>query len=214
MKDTYRHKGLRKNLVNTLSSKGIQNQKVLDAIASIPRHFFFDKEFEDWAYEDKAFPIGCDQTISQPFTVAYQTQLLNVEKRDKVLEIGTGSGYQAAILAYMGARVFSIERQKVLFDRTKAFLGKNDFGNIRMFYKDGFEGLPEFAPFDHILLTAGATKFPDTLGSQLRIGGNMVIPIGKHIQTMYRYTRVSEVDFDEEIFAEFRFVPMLPGVNP
>lgn len=213
MKDTYRHKGLRKNLVESLVKKGIQDKKVLEAISVIPRHFFFEKDFEQWAYEDNAFPIGNEQTISQPFTVAYQTELLNIKPKEKVLEIGTGSGYQAAILAYLGARVFSVERQKPLYAKTKAFFEKNDFGNIRIFYRDGFEGLPEFAPFDHILVTAGAKEFPEILGSQLRIGGNMVIPIGSKIQSMQRYTRVSKIKFEKEVFGDFRFVPMLPGLK-
>lgn len=205
---------MRKRLVETLVSKGIKDSNVLEVIGSLPRHLFLDKTFEEWAYEDKPFPIGNDQTISQPYTVAYQTILLDVQKRDKILEVGTGSGYQAAVLAMLGARVFTVERQKELFDKTSVFLKKHNFGNIRTFYRDGFLGLPEFAPFDKIIITAGAPKFPERLGEQLKVGGIMVIPMGKRSQTMYRFTKTSESTFEKEVFDQFRFVPMLKGVNP
>jgi len=214
MIDTFRHKGMRKKLVKQLTEKGISDQNILSIINSIPRHLFLDQAFEEWAYEDKAFPIGNEQTISQPYTVAYQTMLLNVVKRDKVLEIGTGSGYQSAVLAMMGARVFSIERQKNLYEKTSQFLEVNRFGNIRTFYKDGFLGLPEFAPFDKIIITAGAATFPQKLAEQLKIGGVMVVPMGKDHQVMYRFTRLSDLEFRKEVFENFQFVPMLSGVNP
>lgn len=214
MKDTFRHKGMRRKLVEQLVQKGISDQKILNIIGAIPRHIFLDKAFEEWAYEDKAFPIGNEQTISQPFTVAYQTALLNIQKRDKILEIGTGSGYQAAVLGLMGARVFSIERQKALFDKTSQFLKKHNFGNIRTFYKDGFKGLPQFAPFDKIIVTAGAGTFPQILADQLKIGGAMVIPMGEGHQVMHRFIKLSETEFQKEALDGFQFVPMLSGVNP
>lgn len=214
MKDTFRHKGMRRKLVEQLVQKGISDQKILKIIGAIPRHIFLDKAFEEWAYEDKAFPIGNEQTISQPYTVAYQTTLLQIEKRDKILEIGTGSGYQAAVLGLMGARVFSIERQKTLFDKTSQFLNKHDFGNIRTFYKDGFKGLPQFAPFDKIIVTAGAGTFPNLLADQLKIGGIMVIPMGKEHQVMHRFTKLSDSEFKKETLDGFQFVPMLSGINP
>lgn len=214
MKDTFRHKGMRRKLVELLVEKGINDQSILSIINTIPRHIFLDKAFEEWAYEDKAFPIGNEQTISQPYTVAYQTMLLNVKKRDTVLEIGTGSGYQSAVLGMMGARVFSIERQKILFEKTSLFLQKHNFGNIRTFYKDGFQGLSEFAPFDKIIITAGAATFPKVLAEQLKIGGVMVIPLGDQEQVMHRFTRLSATEFEKEVFEYFQFVPMLSGVNP
>ena len=214
MKDTFRHKGMRRKLVEELVKKGITNQQILNIIGAIPRHIFLDKAFEEWAYEDKAFPIGNEQTISQPFTVAYQTALLDIKQRDKILEIGTGSGYQAAVLGLMGARVYSIERQKALFDKTSTFLKKHDFGNIRTYYKDGFKGLPQFAPFDKIIVTAGASTFPGSLAEQLRIGGVMVIPMGDKNQVMYRFTKLTDTEFKKESLDGFQFVPMLSGVNP
>lgn len=214
MKDTFRHKGMRRKLVEQLAKKGINDQNILSIINTIPRHIFLDKAFEEWAYEDKAFPIGNEQTISQPYTVAYQTMLLNVKKRNKVLEIGTGSGYQSAVLGMMGGRIFSIERQKNLYEKTSQFLQLHNFGNIRTFYKDGFLGLPEFAPFDRIIITAGAAVFPHVLAGQLKIGGIMVIPLGDQQQVMHRFTRTSETEFEKEVFEYFQFVPMLSGVNP
>ena len=213
MKETFRHKGMRKKLVDTLISKGITDPSIIKVIGTIPRHIFLDKAFEEWAYEDKAFPIGNEQTISQPYTVAYQTILLNIKKRDKVLEIGTGSGYQAAVLAMLGARVYSIERQKSLYTKTSQFFKKYSFGNIRTFYKDGYKGLPEFAPFDKIIVTAGAPSFPKELASQLRTGGIIIIPLGIDHQVMHRFTKVSDTEFKKEVFEHFQFVPMLSGVN-
>ena len=214
VKDTYRHKALRKQLIESIREKGITDEKVINAMLTIPRHFFLDKAFEEWAYQDKAFPIGNEQTISQPFTVAYQTELLNVKKRDKILEIGTGSGYQAAVLAVLGARVYTVERQEVLYQTATRLLDAMGLKGIRTYFRDGSKGLPEFAPFDKIIVTAGAEEIPETLKSQLAIGGIMVIPVGDGSkQRMYRITRLSETDFKEEIFDSFRFVPFLKGTN-
>lgn len=213
-KDTYQHKGLRQKLVRTLEDKGIQNKKVLAAINALPRHFFLEKAFEEWAYQDKAFPIGNEQTISQPYTVAYQTELLEIKKRDKVMEIGTGSGYQAAILALLGARVYTIERQEALYNKTNALLNLIEVGNIRTYFRDGYKGLPEYAPFEKILVTAGATTIPEALPNQLKIGGYLVIPLGDaKTQRMLRITRISEKEFKTEEFDNFKFVPFLKGKN-
>ncbi len=213
MQDTYRHKGLRKKLIRSLEKKGIVDLRILAAMESIPRHFFLGKDFEEHAYIDKAFPIACEQTISQPFTVAFQTQLLDVQKREKVLEIGTGSGYQAAVLASLGARVFTIERHETLHENAKALLEKLGFGGIRCFYKDGYKGLPEFAPFDKILVTAGAPQIPEALFLQLKIGGLMVIPLGKKVQKMLKITKISATRWEEEECGDFRFVPFLEGIS-
>lgn len=213
-KDTYRHKGMRKKLVAAVREKGIKDTKVLAAIEALPRHFFLEKAFEEWAYQDKAFPIGNEQTISQPYTVAYQTELLEIKKREKVLEVGTGSGYQAAILALLGARVYTIERQEALFHKTNELLSRIEVGNIRTYFKDGYKGLPEYAPFDKIIITAGATTIPKVLKEQLKIGGFLVIPVGKEdSKKMVRLTRISEKEFKKEEFDNFRFVPFLKGVN-
>ena len=171
MTDSYRHKGLRKRLVDQLRQKGIRDEAVLTAIGAVPRHFFLDKAFEEHAYEDKPFPIGNQQTISQPYTVAYQSALLEVKKRDRILEIGTGSGYQAAILGAMGARVFTVERQEALFLKSRELLEQLGFANIRCFFRDGSKGLPEFAPYDKIIVTAGAPVVPQPLKEQLAVGG-------------------------------------------
>src|SRR5215212_6235996 len=176
--DSYRHKGLRKKLVETVRSKGITDEKVLTALENIPRHFFLDSAFDEVAYEDKAFPIEAHQTISQPYTVAYQTQLLEVKPHEKVLEIGTGSCYQAAVLAELGAKVFTIERQKKLFDINKSFGLIKKYHNIKFFYGDGYEGLPTYAPFDKVIITAAAPEVPQKLIDQMRTGGMMVIPFG------------------------------------
>ncbi len=214
LKDTYRHKGLRKKLISVLKKKGINDQLVLEAMLAIPRHFFLEKAFEEWAYQDKAFPIGNQQTISQPFTVAYQSQLLKVKKRDKILEIGTGSGYQAAVLAMMGARVYTVERQELLHQRATILLGKMGLKGIRTYFRDGGNGLPEFAPFEKIIVTAGSTEMPEELKKQLAIGGHLVVPVGDdQSQRMYRVTRIAETEFKEEVFDHFRFVPFLKGVN-
>lgn len=215
MKDTYRHKGLRKKLVISLKKRGIDNENVLDAIYTLPRHFFLDKAFEDHAYEDKAFPIGNKQTISQPYTVAFQTNMLQIKKRDRVLEIGTGSGYQAAVLSLLGARVFTIERQEDLYKKTRKLLDQLGFERIKMYYKDGFKGVPEFAPFDGIIVTAGADTIPPALFDQLAVGGRLVIPYGESSsKKMLCLTKTEEGK--PEVLEEgplFKFVPFLEGVN-
>lgn len=214
LKDNYRYKGLRQKLANELRSKGIRDEKVLRAIANIPRHFMLDKAFGDWAYKDMAFPIEENQTISMPYTVALQTQLLEVKNTDKILEIGTGSGYQAAVLYTMGAKVYSIERQKTLFDKTSRLLSKMGMHGIRTLYGDGYEGSPRFAPFDKIVVTAGANRFPDKLLAQLKIGGIMVIPEGDNKrQVMMRYIKISESSCKKENHGPCAFVPMLSGTN-
>jgi protein-L-isoaspartate(D-aspartate) O-methyltransferase len=212
--DTYKHKGLRKKLVDEVRRKGISDEKVLDALSRVPRHFFLDSAFDQQAYEDKAFPIGAGQTISQPYTVAYQTQLLQCRPFDKVLEIGTGSGYQCAILAAMGMQVFTIERQKQLFDSNKEFRYLRSFPNIKFFYGDGFEGLPSYAPFDKVIVTAAAPFVPLKLIEQLKLGGMMVIPVNEgNLQRMLRVTKVTDEELKEEKFDLFSFVPMLEGKN-
>ena len=212
MNDTYRHKGLRNRLIETLKKKGIQSKKVLDAMLKIPRHFFLDKAFEELAYEDKAFPIGLEQTISQPFTVAYQTELLDINKREKVLEIGTGSGYQAAVLAVLGARVYTVERHKPLHQKAKLMFKTLELINIRAYFRDGYKGLAEFAPFDKIIVTAAAPFVPEPLKEQLKIGGKMIIPVDKDkAQQMQRWTKINETEFEIEYFDEFQFVPFLKG---
>lgn len=210
--DTYRHKGMRKKLVETVKSKGITNEKVLHAIERIPRHFFLDSAFDEVAYEDKAFPIEEKQTISQPYTVAYQTQLLEIKPFDKVLEIGTGSAYQACVLADMGAQVYTIERQKKLFENNKNFAFIKKYPNIKFFYGDGYEGLPTFAPFDKVIITAAAPDVPQKLLAQLKVGGMMVIPVGSgDVQVMKRIIKQADGSFKEEIYDRFSFVPMLTG---
>lgn len=211
--DNYRHKGLRKKLLGLLKSKGIENPGVLDAIGKLPRHIFLDSAFEELAYEDKALPIGDGQTISQPFTVAYQTELLKLEPGMKVLEIGTGSGYQACILSLMDVEVHSIERQENLFHKTRILLEKMGFNKIKTYFRDGFLGIPEEMPFDAILVTAGARDIPQTLLNQLKIGGRLVIPVGEmSTQKMLRLTRTSSNTFDKETLEDFKFVPLLKGV--
>ncbi len=211
--DTYRHKGLRKKLVELLRTKGITDDEVLNAINSIPRHYFLDTAFDEIAYEDRAFPISEGQTISQPYTVAYQTQLLEIKPYDKVLEIGTGSAYQACVLAELNAQVFTIERQKKLFDFNKVsfpFLKK--YSNIKFFYGDGFEGLPTYAPFDKVIITAAAPFVPPKLIMQLKVGGKMIIPVDEgDAQRMKRLTKLADGSFTEELFDSFSFVPMLGG---
>ena len=213
MKDTFTHKGMRKKLVETLIKKGISNQDVLDAINKIPRHLFMDSGFVDHAYVDKAFPIGADQTISQPYTVAFQTELLQVKKGDKVLEIGTGSGYQAAVLCELGAKVYSIERQQELFKKTSKFLPKLGYRAKKLIFGDGYKGLVEEAPFDSIIVTAGAPFIPKPLLAQLKINGRLVIPVGEDVQTMTLYIRTSDKEFEKHEFGEFRFVPLLEDKN-
>lgn len=209
IQDTYRHKGLRKKLVDSLRLKGIRDEKVLQAIDRVPRHLFLDSSFLEFAYQDKAFPIGSGQTISQPYTVAYQTQLLNVEPGDKILEIGTGSGYQSCVLLEMGAKVYTIERQKKLFERTKVLLPGLGY-NPKMFYGDGYKGLPPFAPFDKVIITAAAPDIPSELIKQMKTGGILVIPFGPiEIQTMLTIKKISENETERQEHDQFRFVPML-----
>ncbi|MHC1707388.1 MAG: protein-L-isoaspartate(D-aspartate) O-methyltransferase [Bacteroidales bacterium] len=209
MEDNYRHKGLRKKLIEAIRKKGIEDELVLKAMEIIPRHFFFDSGFLEFAYEDKPFPIGAGQTISQPYTVAFQSQLLHVKKSEKVLEIGTGSGYQACILAEMGARVFSVERQKLLFQKAREFIPGLGYP-VKLFYGDGYKGLPSFAPFDKILITAAAPFIPEPLKEQLKIGGILVVPVGSgNTQIMTTLTKVSEHEFLLKEHGQFRFVPLL-----
>ncbi len=212
--DTYQHKGLRKKLIDLLRTKGITSELVLEAMFNVPRHFFLDSAFDKIAYEDRAFPIAADQTISQPYTVAYQTQLLNVHRSEKILEIGTGSAYQSSILAEMGAWIYTIERQRKLYDNNKNFLFKARYPNIKFFYGDGFEGLSTYAPFNKILITAAAPIVPPKLVQQLKTGGLMVLPVNeKDKQRMLRITKKEDGSYDEEWFDYFSFVPMLEGKN-
>ena len=212
--DSYRHKGMRKQLVDILKEKGITDERVLHAIMQIPRHFFMDSAFDKIAYEDRAFPIGEGQTISQPYTVAYQSQLLDIRPYEKVLEIGTGSAYQASVLAEMGALVYTIERQKKLFDTNKQFAYLKKYLNLKFFYGDGFEGLPTYGPFDKVIVTAAAPFIPPKLVEQMKPGGKMVIPVGEgKVQRMLRLTRMPDGSATEEIFENFSFVPMLEGKN-
>ncbi|MEN9547515.1 MAG: hypothetical protein RIR12_106 [Bacteroidota bacterium] len=211
--DTYRHKGLRKKLVDGLKEKGITNEAVLQAIEQIPRHQFLDSAFDEVAYEDRAFPIGEEQTISQPYTVAFQSQLLAIKKFDKVLEIGTGSAYQAVVLAELGATVYTIERQKKLYDLNKKFDLLKKYPTIKLFYGDGFEGLPTFAPFDKVIITAAAPEIPQKLLQQMKLGATMVIPLGEgEEQTMLRMTKQENGTLYKEEFSNFSFVPMLKGI--
>ena len=209
MIDSFKHKGLRNKLIEELSEKGIIDSGVLNAISKIPRHLFMDSGFIDHAYQDKAFPIGSGQTISQPFTVAFQTQLLEIKKGNKILEIGTGSGYQAAVLCEMGAKVYTIERIKELYRKTSSFLPSINYYPKKMIYGDGYEGLEEEAPFDSIIVTAGASKIPEKLLLQLKVGGRMVVPIGENVQKMVLYIKKSETNFEIKNFGDFQFVPML-----
>lgn len=212
--DTYRHKGLRKKLIDSLAEKGITDDEVLKAMMNVPRHFFMDTALEHISYQDRAFPIGEGQTISQPYTVGYQTQLLQVEPFEKILEIGTGSAYQAIVLAEMGAHVFTIERQRKLFELNKSFILRSRYPNIKYFYGDGFEGLPTYAPFDKIIITAAAPFIPPKLIDQLKPEGKMVMPLednGK--QKMIRLTKHFDGTLEEETFSDFSFVPMLKGRN-
>lgn len=213
MKDTFKHKGLRQQLVAVLKDKGITNSAVLNAIGKIPRHLFMDSSFLDHAYQDKAFPIAADQTISQPYTVAFQTQLMEVNKGDKVLEIGTGSGYQTAVLCEIGAKVYSIERQQELFKITSRFLPKLGYRAKKLIFGDGYKGLKEEAPFNSIIVTAGAPFVPNPLLAQLAIGGRLVIPVGNDVQTMTLFVRKGSKDFEKTEFGEFRFVPLLEDKN-
>jgi protein-L-isoaspartate(D-aspartate) O-methyltransferase len=212
VKDEFVHKGMRKQLVDQIREKGITDENVLGAILNVPRHFFLDSAFEKQAYEDRAFPIGEEQTISQPYTVAYQTQLLEIKPFQKVLEVGTGSAYQAIILAELKAKVYSIERQKKLFDANKEFLFLKKYPTLNLFFGDGFEGLPTYAPFDKILITAAAPFIPEKLLSQLKPGGCMVLPLDEgENQRMHRIRKEKDGSISDEKFDEFSFVPMLVG---
>jgi protein-L-isoaspartate(D-aspartate) O-methyltransferase len=212
--DSFMHKGLRKQLIEELREKGIKDEAVLDAMNRIPRHFFLDPAFERIAYEDRAFPILAGQTISQPYTVAYQTQFLEVKKMDKILEIGTGSGYQACVLAELDARVFTIERQKQLFEHNNNFFYLKKYSQLKRFYGDGFQGLPSFAPFDKVIITAAAPFVPPKLIEQMKTGGIMIIPVDADeegsVQQMRRIIKTAE-GYSEEILDNFSFVPMLGG---
>lgn len=204
---------MRQQLVSTVKSKGITNEAVLNAIGKIPRHLFMDSSFLDHAYQDKAFPIGADQTISQPYTVAFQSELLQINKNDKILEIGTGSGYQTAVLCELGAKVYSIERQQALFKKTSQFLPKLGYRAKKLIFGDGYKGLVEEAPFNSIIVTAGAPFVPKPLLAQLTIGGRLVIPVGNDVQTMTLFIRKGEKEFEKTEFGEFRFVPLLEDKN-
>ena len=213
MKDTFKHQGLRQQLVKILINKGIVDDNVLKAISNVPRHLFMDSSFLDHAYQDKAFPIAADQTISQPYTVAFQSELLQVKKGDKILEIGTGSGYQTAVLCELGAKVWSIERQQELFKKTSNFLPKLGYRAKKLIFGDGYKGLVEEAPFDSIIVTAGAPFVPKPLLSQLKIGGRLVIPVGDDVQVMTMFIREGQKEFEQQEFGEFRFVPLLEDKN-
>lgn len=212
VEDTYRHKGLRKKLMDVLRQKGITDENVLTAMNNVPRHFFLDSIFDEIAYEDRAFPISGGQTISHPYTVAYQTQLLQIKPFDKILEVGTGSIYQATVLAEMGAKVFTIERQKVLHEKVKGYIFKDNYPNLKFFFGDGFEGLPTYAPFDKVIITAAAPIVPPKLIAQLKLGGRMIIPLDEgEQQRMLRITKNADGSTTEEAFENFSFVPMLAG---
>ncbi|RDY61338.1 protein-L-isoaspartate(D-aspartate) O-methyltransferase [Flagellimonas nanhaiensis] len=213
MKDTLKHQGMRNKLADLLVAKGIKDVNVLEAVRAVPRHLFLDSSFEDHAYQDKAFPIDADQTISQPYTVAFQTELLQVKPNDAILEIGTGSGYQTAILLHLKAKVYTIERQQELFKKTKLFFNKMNYRPKKVIFGDGYKGLPENAPFDGIIVTAGAPEVPKALMSQLKVGGRLVIPVGVDDQIMTLYIRKSEKEFEKRELGHFRFVPLVENKN-
>jgi protein-L-isoaspartate(D-aspartate) O-methyltransferase len=213
LKNTSKHEGLRNQLAKQLEEKGITDKKVLEAIKIIPRHLFLDSSFEDFAYQDKAFPIGANQTISQPYTVAFQTQLLQVKKDHKILEIGTGSGYQTAVLCLLGAKVYSVERQNELFKTTSVLLPKLGIRPKHLSFGDGYKGLPNHAPFDSIIVTAGAPIIPKPLMAQLKIGGKLVIPVGEKEQIMTLLIRKNATQFEKHEFGDFKFVPLLENKN-
>ncbi len=213
MRDTSKHQGLRNQLANVLNAKGIIDENVLNAVRKIPRHLFIDSSFESHAYQDKAFPIAAEQTISMPYTVAFQSQTLEVKSGDKVLEIGTGSGYQTAVLLELKAEVYSIERQRELFKKTSVFLPKLGYNPKRFIFGDGYKGLPEKAPFDKIIVTAGAPYVPKALLSQLKVGGRLLIPVGDKTQIMTLFIRKSAKEFEKHELGDFAFVPMLEEKN-
>ncbi len=213
MKDTSKHQGLRNQLIDVLRQKGITDKNVLSAMGKIPRHLFLQSSFSEYAYQDKAFPISAGQTISQPYTVAFQTELLQVKKDASILEIGTGSGYQTAVLCAMGAKVYSIERQNELFKQTSQFLPKLGIRPKLLTFGDGYKGLPNYAPFDGIIVTAGAPEIPKPLMAQLKIGGRLVIPVGESVQIMTLLIRKDEKTFEKHELGEFRFVPLLENKN-
>lgn len=215
MLDSYIHKGLRKKLVELLKRKGIKDETILKGFYDIPRHYFIDSAFSDWAYKDVPFKILANQTISQPYTVAMMTELLGIKKGDKVLEVGTGSGFQACMLSYCGAKVYTIERHSILSKTAEALMQKLGFSNIRLLVGDGYAGAPRFAPFDKIIVTAGALELPHTLIDQLRVGGIMIIPVGENedSQEMLRITKVSDKELVKENFGSFKFVPFVAGLN-
>ena len=213
LKDTSKHQGLRNQLANVLQAKGIIDKNVLKAVREIPRHLFIDSSFESHAYQDKAFPIAAEQTISMPYTVAFQTQTLEVKAGDKILEIGTGSGYQTAVLLSLNAEVYSIERQRELFKKTSLFLPKLGYKPKRFIFGDGYKGLSEQAPFDKIIVTAGAPFVPKPLLGQLKVGGRLLIPVGDKTQTMILFIRKSDKEFEKKELGDFAFVPMLGEKN-
>lgn len=213
MNDSAKHQGLRNLLAKILLDKGIKDQNVLDAIRKIPRHLFLDSSFEDYAYQDKAFPIAANQTISQPYTVAFQSELLQIKKDDKVLEIGTGSGYQTAVLCLLGAKVYSVERQNELFKKTAVLLPKLGIRPKHLSFGDGYKGLEHYAPFDSIIVTAGAPIIPKPLMAQLKIGGRLVIPVGEKEQIMTLLIRKNETQFEKHEFGDCKFVPLLEKKN-
>jgi protein-L-isoaspartate(D-aspartate) O-methyltransferase len=213
LKDTSKHQGLRNQLATILKAKGITDSNVLNAIREIPRHLFIDSSFEAHAYQDKAFPIAAEQTISQPYTVAFQSQTLEIKPGDKILEIGTGSGYQTAVLLELKALVYSIERQKELFKRTSLFLPKIGYKPKKFIFGDGYKGLKEEAPFDKIIVTAGAPFVPNPLLAQLKIGGKLLIPVGDKTQIMTLFIRKSAKEFEKQELGDFAFVPMLEQKN-
>lgn len=213
MKDSTKHQGLRNQLVEQLAQKGITDKLVLKAIGAIPRHLFLNSSFEQYAYQDKAFPIAAGQTISHPYTVAFQSQLLNLQPNQKILEIGTGSGYQTAVLCHMGATVYTIERQNELFKKTNLFLPKIGVRPKKVIFGDGYKGLPDYAPYDAILVTAGAPFIPEPLMAQLKIGGKLIIPLGDEEQIMTQLVRKNQSQFEKTEFGNFRFVPLLEDKN-
>ena len=211
--DNYRHKGLRKQLIKVLIDKGITHNEVLDAIYTVPRHLFLDNAFEEQAYKDKALPISSGQTISQPYTVAFQTQLIDPQPNDLILEIGTGSGYQAAVLSLLCRKIYSIERQQELYRTTAKLLPQLGFNSVRTLYGDGYKGAPKFGPFDKILVTAGATMVPQALLDQLKVGGHLVIPSGNSdLKNMLKVTKTSKDTYESQTYGQFKFVPFLEGV--